>query len=312
MIYSRIQGTGSYLPEKVLTNHDLEKMIETTHDWIMDRTGIESRHIAADGETSASFAIAAGRKAMEMANVSANDMDMIIVATATPEKVFPANACLVQQALEIPPCPAFDIQAACSGFIYALSIADQFIKSSMCRRVLVIGTEIMSRIVDWTDRRTCILFGDGAGAVIVEKTDTPGILSTFISADGRHQELLYLNNKPGSNIQMQGNSVFKLAVNALGDMALQTLKKHNLTVNDIDWLVPHQANSRIIEATAEKLNIPMDRVILTLKTQGNTSAASIPLALDAAVRDGRIKRGQNLLMEAFGGGLTWGTALVKF
>lgn len=312
MIFSRIQATGSYLPEKILTNHDLEKTIETSHDWIVERTGIEARHIASDDETSASFAIKAAKNAIDNGKMDAKDIDMIIVATATPEKIFPANACLVQQALGIPPGPAFDIQAACSGFIYAMSIADQFIKTGMNRRVLVIGTEVMSRIVDWSDRRTCILFGDGAGAVILEASDTPGLLSTFISADGRHQDLLYLNNKPGSNIQMQGNSVFKLAVNALGDMALQTLKKHDLSVDDIHWLVPHQANSRIIEATAEKLGMPMERVILTLKTQGNTSAASIPLALDAAITDGRIKRGQYLLMEAFGGGLTWGTALVKY
>ncbi len=312
MIFARIMATGTYLPKTILSNDDIAKQVETSHEWILERTGIEKRHIAADFETTTMMGAWAAREALQTADISPEEIDMVIVATCTPDKVFPSTACLIQQELGIPPGPAFDVQAACSGFIYGLSIIDQFIRSGMIKRALLIGSEAMSRVVDWQDRRTCVLFGDGAGAVLLEATSKPGILATHISADGRQKDILYLENNRDAYIQMQGNSVFKLAVNMLGEVAIKTLIENNLTVSDIDWLIPHQANLRIIQATALKLGLPLERVVVTLSSQGNTSSASIPLALDTAIRQQKIKPGHHLLLEAFGGGLTWGTALVRW
>jgi len=312
MNYSRIRGTGSYLPETILSNNELSKQVDTSHEWIVDSTGIENRHIVSASETTTSMAVQAAKKAMITAEISPQSIDMVVVATCTPDKFFPSTACVVQHELGIPACPAFDIQAACSGFVYGLSVVDQFIKTGAAKCVLLIGSEAMSRVIDWQDRRTCILFGDGAGAVIFEASEEPGILATHISADGRQKDILFLDNLSGATINMQGNAVFKHAVNMLDEVAVAALKKNHLTIADIDWLVPHQANIRIIKATADKLGLSMDKVILTLKDQGNTSGASIPLALDAGIRESKIIRGQNLLLEAFGGGLTWGTALIHY
>lgn len=322
MTYSRIQGTGSYLPEKVLTNQDLESMVETTDQWIQERTGIKKRHIAAEGETTADLGVIAARRAMQMAGKSPDDIDLIIVATTTPDKVFPSTACLIQKRLDIHGCPAFDVQAVCTGFVYALSIADNFIKAGSAKTALVIGAETLSRIVDWTDRSTCVLFADGAGAVVLEASEEPGILSTHLHADGSYEHLLHvprgisegyeLLKKGEAYIYMKGNEVFKMAVNTLGRIADETLAANNYDKSQIDWLVPHQANTRIIHATAKKLKLPIDRVVVTVDQHGNTSAASVPLALDTAVRDGRIKRGESVILEAFGGGFTWGSALLKF
>lgn len=320
MIYSRIAGTGSYLPEKVLTNHDLEKMVDTTDQWITDRTGIKKRHIIADDETTTDLAYQASLKAMEAAGISKNDIDMIIVATTTPTRIFPSTASLLQEKLGIGGCPAFDIQAVCTGFVYALTVADKFIKAGGVNNVLVIGAEAFSRIIDWTDRNTCVLFGDGAGAVVLQASEEPGVLSTHIHSDGNFNQLLHVPTGPGSNdfnedtayVDMQGNEVFKIAVKTLSTIVDETLEANNLDKKDIDWLIPHQANIRIIAATARKLNMSMDHVVVTVDEHGNTSAASIPLALDVAVRDGRIKRGETLLFEAFGGGFTWGSALIKY
>jgi len=319
---SRIIGTGGFLPEKVLTNHDLEKMVETSDEWIVERTGIKQRHVAAENETTCDLAEQAARRAIEAAGISIADIDLIIVATTTPDRVFPSTACLLQQRLDIHGCPAFDVQAVCTGFIYALAIADKFIKTGSAKRALVVGAETMSRILDWSDRTTCVLFGDGAGAVVLEASDEPGILSTHLNADGKYSGLLnvpagisenhwaFKHDKIG--IHMQGNEVFKTAVNTLGRIVDETLEVNNLQKSDIDWLVPHQANIRIIKATAKKLKMSMDRVVTTVQHHGNTSAASVPLALDVAVRDGRIQRGETLLLEAFGGGFTWGSALIKY
>lgn len=322
MTYSRIQGTGSYLPEKVLTNQDLESMVETTDQWIQERTGIKKRHIAAEGETTADLGVIAARRAMQMAGKSPDDIDLIIVATTTPDKVFPSTACLIQKRLDIHGCPAFDVQAVCTGFVYALSIADNFIRAGSAKTALVIGAETLSRIVDWTDRSTCVLFADGAGAVVLEASEEPGILSTHLHADGSYEHLLHvprgisegyeLLKKGEAYIYMKGNEVFKMAVNTLGRIADETLAANNYDKSQIDWLVPHQANTRIIHATAKKLKLPIDRVVVTVDQHGNTSAASVPLALDTAVRDGRIKRGESVILEAFGGGFTWGSALLKF
>ncbi len=312
MNYSKILGTGSYLPKKILTNEELSKTVETSHQWIVERTGIAARHIASTTETTTRMGTIAAKKALEAADLSPKDIDMIVVVTCTPDKFFPSTACLIQQELGIPPCPAFDVQAACSGFIYGLSVIDQFVRSGMAKRPLLIGSEVMSKLVDWQDRRTCVLFGDGAGAVAFAASDEPGILSTEIGADGYQKDILYVDNKPGAFIQMEGSAVFKLAVMKLEEVASKTLKNNHLTVHDIDWLVPHQANIRIIKATADKLGLPMERVIITLTEHGNTSGASVPLALDAGIRSGKIKRGQHLLLEAFGGGLTWGTALIRY
>lgn len=312
MIFSNILGTGSYLPIQCVSNDDLAKTVETSHAWIVERTGIESRHIASKHETTTFMAIEAAKKALLAAEILPESIDLIVVATSTPDKFFPSTACLVQEALKIPPCPAFDLQAACSGFMYGLTVVDQFIRSNAAKTVLFIGAETMSKGIDWQDRRTCILFGDGAGAVIFGASATPGILGTHLSADGRCNDILYFDNQAGAHIQMQGSAVFKQAVNKLGETATDILTKHQLRVQDLDWLVPHQANVRIIKATADKLGLPMEKVILTLAEQGNTSAASIPLALDAGIRQDKIKKGQLLLLEAFGGGLTWGSALIRY
>jgi len=322
LIYSRIAGTGGYLPEKILTNHDLEKIVDTTDQWIRERTGIEKRHIAAEGETTCDLAEHAARKAMEMAGVSAGDIDLIVVATTTPDKIFPSTACLLQQRLDIHGCAAFDIQAVCTGFVYALGVADQFIRSGTSRKALVVGAETFSRILNWNDRGTCVLFGDGAGAVVLEASDEPGILSTHLHADGSYENLLHVPAGVSTDydavlngtayVEMKGNEVFRMAVNTLGRIVDETLAANNMDKSDIDWLVPHQANTRIIQATARKLRMDMDHVVMTVSQHGNTSAASVPLALDVAVRDGRIQRGETVLLEAFGGGFTWGSALLKF
>jgi 3-oxoacyl-[acyl-carrier-protein] synthase III len=319
MIQARIIGTGSYLPERLLTNADLEKMIDTTDQWIVDRTGIRVRHIAAENELTSDLAVAAGRRALEAAGVVPANVDLVIVATTTPDRVFPSTACIVQAKLGIAnACPAFDVQAVCSGFIYALATANNFIKAGQARTALVIGAETLSRITDYNDRGNCILWGDGSGAVVLSASDEAGIISTHIHADGRYQELLYVDGGPSMGnggkaaMRMQGNAVFKMAVNTLDAIVDETLAANGLDKTHIDWLVPHQANIRIIQATGKKLGLPIERVVVTVDQHGNTSAASIPLALDAAVRDGRIQRGQTLLMEAFGGGFTWGSALVRF
>lgn len=322
MPYSRITGTGGYLPERILTNADLEKMVDTSDEWIKTRTGISKRHIAADGETTCDLAEKAARKAIKAANIKPENIDLIIVATTTPDMVFPSTACLLQQRLDIHGCAAFDVQAVCTGFIYALDIADKYIRTGTAKTVLIVGAETLSRIIDWTDRSTCVLFADGAGAIVLQASDEPGILSSFIHADGGYQDLLrvpsgvsinYEKQKNGTAfIEMQGNEVFKVAVNTLGRIVDEILDANQLEKKDIDWLVPHQANTRIISATAKKLDMSMDRVIVTVDQHGNTSAASVPLALDVAVNDGKIKRGDTLLMEAFGGGFTWGAALIKY
>lgn len=322
-MFSRITGTGGYLPEKILTNYDLEKIVETNHDWIVERTGIEKRHIAVENETTCDLAEKASRLAMEMAGKSPQDIDLIIVATTTADLIFPSTACLLQSKLDVPSgAAAFDIQAVCTGFVYALGIADKFVKSGSHKCALVVGAETFSRIIDWTDRNTCVLFGDGAGAVVLEASEEAGVLSTHLHADGDYSDLLKVNagvskdadvlHQGKAFVEMSGNEVFRMAVKTLGRIVDETLSHNNMEKSDIDWLVPHQANMRIINATAKKLKMSMDKVIVTVAEHGNTSAASIPLALDVAVRDGRIKRGETVLLEGFGGGFTWGSALVKF
>ena len=322
MSYARIAGTGSYLPEKILTNAELAETVDTSDEWIRSRTGIEQRHIAADGEYTVDLAEKAARRAMEAAGKTKDDIDLIIVGTTTADRVFPSTACLLQKRLDIHGCAAFDIQAVCTGFVYALGVADKFFKTGSAKCALVIGAETLSRIVDWNDRNTCVLFGDGAGAVVLEASDEPGILSTHLHADGEYEDLLNVNYgvSTASNliidgsggIQMKGNEVFKMAVNTLGRIVDETLAHNNMEKSDIDWLVPHQANTRIINATAKKLKMSTDHVVVTVNKHGNTSAASVPLALDVAVRDGRIKRGETVLLEAFGGGFTWGSALLIY
>lgn len=322
MIYSRILGTGSYLPARAVTNADLEKMVDTTDEWIFTRTGIRQRHIAAENETTCDLAEQAAHRAIEAAGIKNDAIDLIIVATTTPDRIFPSTACLLQERLGIHGCPAFDIQAVCTGFVYALGIADKFIRSGSTKCALIIGAETLSRIVDWSDRGTCVLFGDGAGAVILEASRKPGIISSHLHADGQYKELLTVPagisqgyDKVRTHqafVQMQGNEVFKVAVNTLGRIVDETLEVNGLKKSDIQWLVPHQANIRIITATAKKLGISMDHVVVTVDRHGNTSAASIPLAFDQAVRDGRIQRGETVLMEAFGGGFTWGSVLLKY
>ncbi|HQS81525.1 MAG TPA: beta-ketoacyl-ACP synthase III [Thiobacillus sp.] len=319
MTYSRILGTGSYLPARILTNADLEKLIDTNDQWIVDRTGIRERHIAAEGEFTSDLAAQAARAALEAAGLAVDDIDLLLVATTTPDLVFPSTACIVQSKLGMTNGrPAFDLQAVCSGFIYALSVADQFIKTGAAKHVLVVGAETLSRITDWNDRGNCILWGDGAGAVVLGASSEPGIIATHIHADGRHKELLRTTTGPSTGMKepalmrMEGNPVFKMAVNTLDRIVDETLEANGLQKSDIDWLVPHQANIRIISATAKKLGMSMDNVVTTVAGHGNTSAASVPLAFDVAVRDGRIQRGQTVLMEAFGGGFTWGSALLKY
>ncbi len=320
--YARITSTGSALPDKILTNADLEKMVDTDDQWIQDRTGIKQRHVAVEGETTSTLAIKAAKQALQRADMSAQELDLIVVGTTTPDLVFPSTACLIQKALGCPGITAFDVNAACSGSIYALGVADKFIQSGQHKKVLVIGAETLTRMVDWTDRSTCVLFGDGASAMIVEPSEEAGILSTHLHADGSHDDLLNatvgvssgLKNEPngGLKIRMKGNEVFKTAVLTLGRIVTETLKANNMKKSDVDWLIPHQANLRIIAATAKKLNMDMDQVIVTVDKHGNTSAASVGLALDEAVTSGKIKRGEILLLEAFGGGFTWGSALIKY
>lgn len=311
MTYSRIVGSGGYLPQKVLTNADLEKMVDTSDTWITERTGIHTRHIAAPDETTCDMAEQAARGAIQAAGLTPTDIDLIIVATTTPDQVFPSTACLLQHRLGIQGPAAFDVQAVCTGFIYAMAVADKFIKSGAAVNALVVGADVLSRITDWTDRRTCVLFGDGAGAVVLRADNTPGILSTHLHADGRYSHLLCV--PPGqAYLHMQGNEVFRIAVNTLGRIADEVITSNRLEKSDIDWLIPHQANIRIIQAAAKKLSMPMDRVVVTVGQHGNTSAASVPLALDVAVRDGRVRPGDTLLFEAFGGGFTWGAALARY
>jgi 3-oxoacyl-[acyl-carrier-protein] synthase-3 len=320
-MYSRIIGTGSYLPEKILTNFDLEKMVDTTDEWIRTRTGIEQRHIAADDEATSDLAYHAASRAIENAGLTPADIDFVLVGTTTPDLIFPNVACLLQEKLGIRGCPAFSIEAACSGFLYSLIVADQFVRSGQAKRALVIGAETMSRIIDWTDRETCVLFGDGAGAVILEGADEPGIIYNTFGADGRYRELLYASSGVATRhrevgdiaaLRMKGNEVFKVAVRTLENLVDEVAEKNNLEKGQIDWLIPHQANIRIIAAMAKRLEMPMERVVLTVRTHGNTSAASVPMALDTAIRDGRIKRGDLLLLEAFGGGFTWGASLIRY
>jgi len=322
MTYSRIAGTGRYLPEKVLTNRDLEKIVDTTDEWIRTRTGVERRHQVAADETTADMCVEAAKVAMEAAGVGANDIDMVVVGTTSPDLVFPNCATLVQHRLGIPACPSIGMEAACTSFIYALTTADKFIKAGEAKCVLVIGAECITKLVDWSDRNTCVLFGDGAGAVIVQPSEEPGIIATHLGADGQYKDLLYYPvgvskdlHKAGTDeasIMMTGNEVFKVAVKTLGNVAVEVLEKAGVDQSELDWLIPHQANLRIIQATAKRLELPMEKVILTVQDHGNTSAASVPMALDVGVRDGRIKRGQLLLMEAFGGGFTWGSVLLRY
>ena len=317
-MYSRIAGTGAYLPEKVLTNFDLEKMIDTTDEWIRTRTGIERRHIAAKDEATSDLSEQACRAALDAAGLTPADIDLVVVGTCTPDLVFPNVACLLQERMGMSGA-AFSIEAACSGFVYSLSVADKFVRAGQATRALVVGAEVMSRIIDWTDRETCVLFGDGAGAVVLEASDDAGILYTDLGADGRYRNLLYadagvsrVKEEGETTLLMKGNEVFKVAVRTLEGMVDRVLEDNGLEQGEIDWFVPHQANLRIIRATARRLGLPMERVVLTVRDHGNTSAASIPMALDTAVRDGRIQPGDLVLMEAFGGGFTWGATLVRY
>jgi 3-oxoacyl-[acyl-carrier-protein] synthase-3 len=321
--FSRIAGTGSYLPDKVLTNNDLAQFVDTSDEWIAARTGIRERHVAAEGETTGDLAYHASVRALAAAGVDASELDLIVLGTTTPDLIFPSTACLLQHRLGANGCPAFDVNAACSGFLFALAVADNFIRSGAARTVLVVGAETLTRMLDWTDRGTCVLFGDGAGAVVLKADAQTGILSTHLHADGSKKELLWnpvgvsVGFKPeehnaGVKVLMIGNEVFKHAVKALDSVVEETLAANGLDRHDIDWLIPHQANLRIIEATAKRLDMPMERVVVTVDKHGNTSSGSVPLALDYAVRSGQVKRGQLLLLEAFGGGFTWGSALLRY
>jgi 3-oxoacyl-[acyl-carrier-protein] synthase III len=319
-MYSKIIGTGSYLPVKVLTNFDLEKIVETSHDWIVSRSGIVERHIAANDELTSDLALHASFQAIEAAGVGVEEIDLVVVATTTPDQVFPSTACILQDKLGIKNrCAAFDMQAVCGGFVYAINTADLYIRSGQAKTALVVGAEVLSRILDWNDRTTCVLFGDGAGAVILRASETPGIVASKLHADGSHRGMLKADGNIRNGevqgdpfIKMEGQAVFKFAVKVLSEVVEEVLNENSLQGSDIDWLVPHQANIRIMEATAKKLGLSMDKVIVTVATHGNTSAASIPLALDIAVRDGRIKAGQNILLEAVGGGFTWGAVLIEW
>lgn len=318
-LYSRITGTGSYLPEKIVTNRDLEQIVDTSDEWIFSRTGIRQRHVAAEHENASDLALVASRRALEAAGIAPEEIDLIIVATTTADMIFPSVACLLQAKLGVANCPAFDMQAVCSGFVYALSTADQLMKSGQYRNALVVGSEVYSRILDWEDRATCVLFGDGAGAVVLTKSDTPGILASRLHADGRYADILSV---PGSVsrgaisgrplLRMEGNAVFKLAVKVLGEVAEETLAAAGLSKAELDWLIPHQANIRIIQSAAKKLGLGMERVVATVDRHANTSAASVPLALDEAVRDGRVQPGHHVLLEGVGGGFTWGAVLVRW
>lgn len=322
MNYARIVGTGSYLPEKVISNADLEQMIDTTADWIVERTGVEERHVAAPGETTSDMAEQAARRALEAAGLEPGDIDMIVLGTTTPDHVFPSVATVLQHRLGCYGGPAFDVQAVCTGFVYAMDIANRFIRTGAVRRALVVGADTFTRIIDWTDRGTCILFGDGAGAVILEQADQPGIIDSRLGADGRYKELLWVPAGVSSGydqtranaafVEMRGSEVFKVAVTTLKDIAEQILTANQMTVADVDWVIPHQANRRILAATAKRLGLSMDRMVDCVRTHANTSAASVPLALDVAVRDGRIQRGDTLLLEGFGGGFTWGAVLLQY
>lgn len=322
MTYSRIAGTGRYLPERIMTNADLEKMVDTSDEWIRTRTGVERRHVAGEDELTSDLCVEAAKNAFESAGITAEDIDLIVVGTTSPDLIFPNIATIIQEKLGIHGCPAMALEAACTGFIYALTTADKFVRLGDSKCALVIGAEIITKLIDWTDRTTCVLFGDGAGAVILEPSEEQGIISTHLGADGKYRDLLYYPvgvskdlAKAGvgdSRIIMQGNDVFKVAVRTLGKVATETLEANNISQDDLDWLIPHQANLRIIQATAKRLGLPMEKVIVTVQDHGNTSAASVPLALDVSVRDGRVKRGQLVLMEAFGGGFTWGSVLMRF
>ncbi len=322
MNYARIIGTGSYLPQTVLTNADREQKIETTAEWIVERTGVEERHIAAPGETTCDLAEQAARRALEAAALEGRDIDLIVLGTTTPDHVFPSVATQLQHRLGCHGVPAFDVQAVCTGFVYALDIAHRFIRTGGARRALVVGADTFTRIINWEDRGTCILFGDGAGAVVLEAADAPGIIDSRLGADGRYKELLWVpagvssgydqTQQNAAFVEMRGSEVFKVAVTTLKDIAEQILVANQMSIADIDWLIPHQANRRILAATAKRLGLSEDRVVDCVRTHGNTSAASIPLALDVAVRDGRIQRGHTLLLEGFGGGFTWGATLLKY
>lgn len=324
MIYSRIIGTGSHLPEKVVTNHDLEKIMDTSDEWIRTRTGIEERRIVGEGETTTTLGLQACRKALEAADTDPGEIDLFVVGTTTPDLVFPSSACILQKQLGLNDCGAMDVNAACSGFLYALSVADKFIRCGDARKVLVLGAETLSKLINWNRRETAVLFADGAGAVVLEASEEPGILSTHIHADGGYGDLLNTDtgvsagfagieeNEYRPEIRMKGNEVFKVAVRTLGRIVDETLTANKLQKSDLDWLIPHQANYRIIAATARMLDMDMDHVVVTVNRHGNTSAASVPLALDEAVRDGRIQRGDTMLLEAFGGGFTWGSALIRY
>lgn len=322
MIYSQIAGTGRYLPERILTNADLEKIVDTTDEWIRTRTGIEQRHVATEEEKTSDLCVEAAKVAMSDAGVVEEDIDLIVIGTTSPDLLFPNIATIVQHKMGIPACAAFSLEAACTGFIYALSTADKFVRAGDTKCALVIGAEIITKLVDWEDRSTCVLFGDGAGAVILQPSDEPGIVSTHLGADGQYKELLYYPVGVSDNlaaagvgdsrIMMAGNEVFKVAVKTLASVAQEALDANNITLDEVDWLIPHQANLRIIQATAKRVGMPMEKVIQTVQIHGNTSAASVPLALDVGIRDGRIKRGQTLLLEAFGGGFTWGSVLLRY
>lgn len=318
-VYSRIVGTGSYLPEKLVTNADLAHTVDTSDEWIQQRTGIRERHFAADGQMASDLALEASRRALAAAGISADALDLILVATTTPDMVFPSTACILQSKLGIKGMPAFDVQAVCSGFVYALHTADLYMQSGQYRHILVVGAEVYSRILDWDDRGTCVLFGDGAGAVVLARSDSPGILASRLHADGSHAGILSVPGQVCRGVvsgrpllQMEGNAVFKFAVRVLEEVALETLTAAGISAESIDWLIPHQANIRIIQATAKKLGLSMDKVVTTVDRHANTSAASVPLALDEAVRDGRIRDGHHVMLEGVGGGFTWGAVLLKW
>jgi 3-oxoacyl-[acyl-carrier-protein] synthase-3 len=321
MTYSRIVGTGRYLPERIMTNFDLEKIVDTTDEWIRTRTGVERRHVVAEDQTTSDMCVEAAKIAIEDAGVNVADIDLVITGTTTPDLIFPNISTLIQHRLGIPACPAFSLEAACTGFIYALTMADKFIRLGDAKCALIIGAECITKLMDWKDRNTCVLFGDGAGAVIVKPSEEPGLISTHLCADGQYKDLLFYPvgvskdlataGTDGAAITMIGSEVFKVAVKTLGGIATETLQKAGIEQSELDWLIPHQANIRIIQATAKRLGLPMEKVILTVQDHGNTSAASVPMALDVGIRDGRVKKGQLVLMEAFGGGFTWGSVLMR-